>query len=72
MLNGLGIWIAVLFDHVFDQVNPPPRTVEFITQNLIGRAGGRAKSTMHTAAQNFIRAGGAGIFQLGICEIRLH
>jgi len=49
-------------EHLLDQVNPSARTVKFVTEQLIGRAGRRAKTAMHASAQNgFSFLAGAGI-----------
>ena len=42
------------FKHRFNQIDAPARTVAFISEQEIGRAGRRAKSTMYTAPKNFV------------------
>ena len=72
MFDGPLIRHPLVFEHVFDQINPPPGAIEFIAENLIGRAGGGAKPAMDTGAQDLIGARGAGIFELVGGEGRLH
>lgn len=45
----------ILFQEVFDQVDAPSRSVQFITQQLIGRAGRRTETAVHALAQDRIR-----------------
>jgi len=40
------------FEHLLDQVDATARSVEFVAQQLEGRAGGRAEAAMNAAAQN--------------------
>ena len=40
------------FQNLFNEVDATTRTIELIAKQLIGRAGGGAKSTMNAAAQN--------------------
>jgi hypothetical protein len=40
------------FQHLLDQVNASARTVEFIAEQLVGRACGGTKTAMHAFAQN--------------------
>jgi hypothetical protein len=40
------------FQYLLDQVNAPARTVTFITQYLISRTSGIAKTAVHTGTQN--------------------
>ena len=41
---------SVTFENLFDLVDAPAWSIEFITGELIGRAGGIAETTVHTAA----------------------
>jgi len=43
---------GIFFKQIFEQVDPPTRTVEFITQQLVSGTGCRAKTAMDAAAQN--------------------
>ena len=42
------------FEHLLDEIDATARAVEFVAQNLIRRAGCRAKTAMHAGAQNGI------------------
>jgi hypothetical protein len=64
MHHGFRIGDTLIFKHIFDQIDPSARTIKFIAQDLIGRAGCRAHAAMNAAAQNFI-----GLHQLGIFEL---
>jgi len=39
---------------LLDLVNTPSRSVQFVTQELVGRAGGSAKTAMDTGAQDSV------------------
>ncbi|MNL63331.1 hypothetical protein D3C87_1874610 [compost metagenome] len=58
LLGFLGDLVA--FQHLLDQVDAPPRPIQFIAQQLIGRAGGIAKAAVHASAQNAFGFFGAG------------
>lgn len=40
--------------HLLDQINATTRSISFIPQQLIGRTGGRAKTTVHATTQDVI------------------
>ena len=42
------------FEHLLHQINSPARAVEFVAEQLIGRASCEAKSAVHAGAQNRI------------------
>ena len=56
MFDGFFIRDTLVFQHVFDQVDPAARTIEFVPEDLIGRTSRRAEPTMHTGAQDLIAA----------------
>ncbi len=60
------------FEHLLDQVDAPARPVQFVAQQLVGRAGGVAEPAMHTGAQNLVRFFGAGQSFGLFAEIGLH
>src|SRR6202042_2757364 len=72
MLDHLGRGRAVVLQHVLDQVDAPPRAVEFVAQKHIGRAGRGAEPTMHAGAQNLFGGVGVRVGELSGGEIRLH
>jgi len=45
---------SLSFQHLFDQINPATRAIQFIAQELIGGAGGGAKTAMNTTAQDAV------------------
>ena len=53
--------LAVVLQHVLEQVNPPPGAVQLVTEQLVGRAGPGAQPTVHTAAENRLGALGCGV-----------
>ena len=61
-----------IFQHVLDHINAATRTVEFVAQEQIGRAGGGAKTAMDAGAQDFFRRLHMGVGQLRRAEIGLH
>jgi hypothetical protein len=63
---------AVVFQHVLDQVDPAARTVEFVAERDIGRAGSRAETAMDTFPENLLGFGDTGILKLLGGEIGLH
>ncbi len=58
--------------HLLDQINAPARAVEFVAEQLIGRAGRVAKTAMHAAAEDFFGLGGAGQLARLFAEGGLH
>ena len=42
-------------EHLLHQINSAARTIEFVAEQLIGRAGREAKSAVNAGAQNGIR-----------------
>ncbi len=53
-------------------MNASAWAVEFIAQQLIGRAGRGTKTTMDTAAQNRIGLGDVFVLFIFICNLSLH
>ena len=43
------------FEHLLDQVDAAARAVEFVAEELVGRAGGGAEAAMHALAQDALR-----------------
>ena len=72
MFDGFFIRDTLVFQHVFDQVNPAPGAVQLIAERHIGRARGSAKPAMHTGPQDFIAALEIGGFQLLFRKFRPH
>ena len=72
MRDGLVVRHALILEHILDEVNASARAIELITENLIGGAGRRAKPTVHTGAQDFVRTRGARILQLFWREFGAH
>jgi hypothetical protein len=59
-------------EHLLDQVDAPARAVEFVAEQLIGRARRVTETAMHTGAQDFFRLGGAGQLSRLFAEGGLH
>ena len=72
MFDSLFIRIAVILEHVLNQIDTPARAIQFVPQNLIGWTCGSAKTAMDTGAQNFVTARRRGVFQLFCGECGLH
>ena len=72
VFDRLFIRIAVVLEHVLDQIDTPARAIQFVTQHLIRRACGGAKAAMHTGAQDLVAACRRGVFQLFCGECGLH
>ena len=72
MLDGFGCGSFALFQHFLDQINPSPGTIELVAEQYIGGTGCRAKSAMHTGAQNSIGVGDFRIGELLRGEMCLH
>jgi hypothetical protein len=54
------------FQHVFDEVDAPPRPIEFIAQYLVRGTGGIAESAMDATAQyGFRRLALFAVFEFG-------
>ena len=60
------------FDHLLDQVDPAARTVEFVAEQLVGRAGRGAEPAMHALAQYRVGFVAVGRIADEIGEVRLH
>src|SRR6185437_15621406 len=72
MLDDLGRRRTVVLQHVLDQVDAPPRAVELVAEQHIGRAGRGAEAAMHAGAQDLLGGVGVRIGELGGGEMRLH
>jgi len=72
VFDRLFIRIAVVFEHVLDQIDTPARAIQFIPQHLIRGACGGAKAAVHTGAQDLVAARRRGVFQLFCGECGLH
>ena len=44
---------TIVFEHIFDQIDPSAWTIEFVAQKEIGRASGSTKAAMHAGTQDF-------------------
>ena len=48
--------------HILDQIDAPARSVEFVAEQLVGRAGGVAHAAVHATGDDAARAlGGFGV-----------
>lgn len=68
-------WCAVCFQHVLNELNAAAWTVEFVTQQHIGRTGRRADAAMDASAQLLFNRLEMRIGQLcsgEICSHRSH
>ena len=72
VLDGFGVGHPFVFKHVLHQVDAATRAVEFVPEDLVGWASCGAKAAMNAGAQDFVRAGGARIFELFGRESGLH
>ena len=62
----------VAFQHLLDQVDAPARAIQFIAEQLIGRAGGVAESAVHAGAQDAVGFFGAGQLAGAFAQGGLH
>ncbi len=60
------------FEHLFDQVDASAWAIELVAQQLVGGAGGGAKTAMHAFAQNVLGRLPIGAAQVGGGELGLH
>jgi hypothetical protein len=60
------------FKHLFDEVNAATRAIQFVTQQLVRRAGSGAKTTVHAFAQNSFSGQAIGCALKFRGEIGLH
>ena len=60
------------FEHLLDEVDTATRTVQLVAQQLVGRAGGGAKTAMHAFAQNRFRLLAVGGVLVFGGEVGLH
>ena len=63
---------AVFLQHLLDEIDSPARTIEFVAQQDIGRAGRGTEAAMHALAQDGVGFGDIGIGQLSEAEFGLH
>ena len=58
-------------EHALDQIDTSTRAVEFVTEQLIRRAGRGAEATVHTLAQDGVSflAGGRVLDEIGKCGL---
>ena len=68
-LGGSG---AVIFQHIFDEIDATPGTICFIAQQDIGGAGRCAKAAVDTGAENIIGCRKFRVGQLDYGEMCLH
>ena len=62
MLDHLGRGRAVVLQHLLDEINAAPGTVELVAEQHIGRAGRGAEAAMHAGAQDLF---GRAYFRVG-------
>ncbi len=62
----------VALQHLFDQVDAPPWTIQFIAKQLIGRAGGIAEAAVHAGAQDTVGFLGTGQLAGAVAQCGLH
>ena len=72
MLDHLLACGLLILEHILDEVNSPARTVEFISQQQIGRACGGTKTTMNASTENFLRFTHVRLGKRDQREVRLH
>ena len=72
MLDHLGRGRAVVLQHVLDQVDAPPRAVELVAEQNIGRASRSAEPAMDAGAQDLFGDIGVRVGELSDREVRLH
>ena len=72
MANRAAVRRAAVFEHFLDQVDPSPRTVEFIANQLVGWAGRIAHSAMNARPDDLVGASDFRDCQLVCSELRLH
>ena len=59
--------------HILDQIDAPARSVEFVAEQLVGRAGGVAHAAVHATGDDAARAlGGFGVRELRGERLDLH
>ena len=63
---------TVVLQHVLDEINSAARTIEFVAEQRIGRAGRGAEAAMHAGAQDLFALPRVGIGELREGEMRLH
>ena len=63
---------AIAFEHLLDQVDTATRPIEFITGELIGRAGRIAEAAVYTVTQDTIRLLAMMRFEIAESDRGLH
>ena len=72
MLDRFRVRVALILQHVLDEIDTPARAIELIAQHLIGGAGGGAEPAMHARAQDLVGARDLRVFKLFGGEFGLH
>ncbi len=72
MFDHLGRRRTVVLQHVLDEVDAAPRTVELVAKQHISRAGRGAEAAMHAGAQDLFGGVGVRVGELRGGEVRLH
>lgn len=72
MRNYRRAWHALVLEHVLDQINAPTRTIEFVAEEEIGRAGRSAEPAMDARPEDTLRLAHGRLGQRCYREIRLH
>ncbi|MNF89567.1 hypothetical protein D3C84_720970 [compost metagenome] len=62
----------VAFQHLLDQVDAPARAIQFIAEQLIGRARGVTETAVHAGAQDAVGFLGAGQLTGAFAQGGLH
>ena len=60
------------FEHLLDQIDSAARAVQFVAQQLIGRAGRQAKTAVHALAQNRFSLRTVARAPKFLAQVRLH
>src|SRR5262249_23572184 len=72
MLDHLGRGRSVVLQHVLDEVDAPPRAVELVAEQHVGRTGRGAEAAVHAGAQNLFGRADIRVGELSLSEVRLH
>ena len=62
----------IAFEYLFDLVDPAPGTIQLITEELVSRTGGGAKSAMYAGPQDLVGLAALGCVTDEVGERCLH
>ncbi len=64
--------IRVLLQHVLNEIDAPPGTISFVSQELVGRTGRQAKAAVYAASEDRVSHLDGRVSNKNRVDLRLH